>query len=246
MPVTKRKAETAVEDYAGLTFGAFIEVDQNTVVTGKGPTPDPTTWTYEVLRRVAGTTYRSDGGMDAEQGAALLAQHNRRLGVNDYTQELGEDLCGHLANGGKVNEWCRAHNLDAAMIWRWEQRHPEFRQALARAREAQAFYWANEIVELADDSTDDWMEVNRGTVDKPRMVTLFNRDHYERVRTKIQTRQWLMAKYSPKLFGEKIEVEQTGAPGRRDLEGLIRIAKERARQMGQPEPDFSKLLGRQG
>lgn len=162
----------------------------------------------------------------------------------DYTQEKAEDLCVWLANGKTLNKWCELQGVNASTVWRWQQAHPEFRNAIARAREAQAFYWANQIIELSDDSEDDYMEVPVGDPEKGRTKTVFDREHYERVRLRIQTRQWLMARYSPELFGDRVEVTHEDGEAKRNLEELKSRALERARQLGLPAPDFAAILGR--
>jgi terminase small subunit-like protein len=45
---------------------------------------------------------------------------------------------------------------DMATVFRWLARHAEFRDQYARAREVQADYLAEEILEIADDGRNDW------------------------------------------------------------------------------------------
>lgn len=39
-------------------------------------------------------------------------------------------------------------------VWEWQERHPEFRDNLTRAREEQAFAWVDQAMEIADGSPD--------------------------------------------------------------------------------------------
>lgn len=61
--------------------------------------------------------------------------------------------------------------------------------------------WADEITEISDDGTNDWMTIKRGgdEVDVP------NNEVLQRSRLRVDTRKWLMSKIAPKKYGEKIE-----------------------------------------
>lgn len=94
----------------------------------------------------------------------------------------------------------------------------------ARAKEAQADYLAEEIIAIADDGSNDYMEkVNK---DGSTYETL-NTEHVQRSRLRIDTRRWVAAKLRPKKYGDKLEL--SGDPERplsekSDVELLDRIA----------------------
>jgi hypothetical protein len=70
----------------------------------------------------------------------------------------------------------------------------------ARAREALAEHWADEILEIANDATNDWMERQRR--DAATEIVL-NREHVDRSRQRIDARKWLLSKAMPKVYGDK-------------------------------------------
>ena len=74
----------------------------------------------------------------------------------------------------------------------------------ARAREALAEHWADEILEIADDATNDWM--GRQRRDGVTEIVL-NRDHVERSKQRIDARKWLLSKALPKAYGDRQSVE---------------------------------------
>jgi len=90
-------------------------------------------------------------------------------------------------------------------VMRWLAEHSEFRDQYASAREAQADYYADEIIEISDDGTNDWMERQNsdGTTYK-----VEDREVLNRSRLRVDTRKWLMARMAPKKYGDKIDVEQ--------------------------------------
>jgi hypothetical protein len=94
-------------------------------------------------------------------------------------------------------------------VFRWLAQHEEFRRMYAAAREAQADYLAEELLEIADDARNDWVERRRedGTI-----VTVLNGEHIQRSRVRIDTRKWLLAKLQPKRYGD-VQQTQLSGPG---------------------------------
>jgi hypothetical protein len=76
----------------------------------------------------------------------------------------------------------------------------------ARAKRQQAEYLAEELMEIADDGENDWMESN--APNNPGWVA--NGEHLQRSKLRVDTRKWLMSKLLPKKYGDKQEVEHTG------------------------------------
>jgi hypothetical protein len=63
---------------------------------------------------------------------------------------------------------------------------------------------ADEILEIADDGTNDWMERQQrnGSIE-----TVTNKDHLERSRQRIDARKWLLSKALPKKYGDKQTID---------------------------------------
>ena len=87
---------------------------------------------------------------------------------------------------------------------------------------------ADELLEVADDGRNDWMERqddNGGTSWQA------NGEHIQRSRLRVDTRKWMLSKALPKVFGDKITQEVTGANGA-PLVPIINLT-------GRPEPSSS-------
>jgi hypothetical protein len=87
-------------------------------------------------------------------------------------------------------------------VFRWIDASPGFAQQYSRARELQADYYADEIADIADDGTNDFMEVQRskGT------VILGDHEHIHRSRLRVESRKWIASKLKPKRYGERLGV----------------------------------------
>lgn len=80
-----------------------------------------------------------------------------------------------------------------------------FRTVIARAREAQAHHWADEIITISDDSRNDF--VTRQTPAGEEVVV--NHEHIQRAKLRVDSRKWLLARLLPKLYGDHIEAPGT-------------------------------------
>lgn len=130
---------------------------------------------------------------------------------SDYGPEIAGDICDRLASGQTLREICRGDAMpDQTTVYRWIRVHDEFRNQYALAREAQADTWADEILEISDDGSNDWMERNHGDNDP---VEVANHEHISRSKLRVEARKWLMGKAAPKKYGDRIENVHTTPEG---------------------------------
>jgi hypothetical protein len=126
-----------------------------------------------------------------------------------YTPELGLAVCGWIKQGYTLRQIGALPNMpDKATIIRWLGNHEDFCDHYARAGEIRALVMGDEIIEIADDSRNDWVEREGrdGTVElvpAPEVVG--------RARARIDARKWLMSKMAPKRFGDRLAL--TGRDG---------------------------------
>jgi hypothetical protein len=80
----------------------------------------------------------------------------------------------------------------------------------ARAKESQADYMADEMIEIADNGKNDYMDQARranGEVDR-----VPDHEHMSRSRLRVDTRKFIAAKLKPRKYGDKLEL--SGDPER--------------------------------
>ena len=76
----------------------------------------------------------------------------------------------------------------------------------AQAREFQADTIFDEMFDIADDASNDWMLRKQGEDD----IEVINHEHVQRSKLRIDTRKWALARMAPKKYGEKIETTLKG------------------------------------
>jgi hypothetical protein len=130
---------------------------------------------------------------------------------SEFTQEIADVICARMAQGESVRQICRDEGMPAeSTVRNWSVKIDAFHAQFTRAREAMLLYWEDEIAEIADDSTNDWME--RET-EKGRIVRSHDYEHWRRSQLRIDTRKWLMSKLLPKKYGERVDLRHANPDG---------------------------------
>lgn len=125
---------------------------------------------------------------------------NKRGRPSIYSDELADFICDKLASSSLgVTKICRMydHLPNPDTIYDWINKNPSFSEKYRKAKLKQADYMAHEIIEIADDATNDWMECN--TDNGPGWK--LNGEHVQRSRLRVDTRKWLASKLLPKQYG---------------------------------------------
>ena len=114
-------------------------------------------------------------------------------------------------DGESLRSICLSEDMpDRKTVFNWLHRNTEFFHQYARAREVQAEVWADEINDIADDSTNDY--VTRTKRDGSEYEE-FNAEAVMRARLRVDSRKWLLSKLLPKKYGDKVQTEVTGKDG---------------------------------
>jgi hypothetical protein len=120
------------------------------------------------------------------------------------TPELLAAICEELAEGKSLRTICKQEGMPSVgVVCRWLSENRAFAEQYARAREAQADAIFDEILDIADDSSNDWIATESG--DK------FNAEAAARSRIRIDARKWMAGKMRPKVYGEKLDLEHSGS-----------------------------------
>lgn len=135
---------------------------------------------------------------------------------SDYTPEMATIICERLAKGESLRTITADEDTPAqSTVFRWLEANEVFREQYARAREAQADFYAEEIITISDDGTNDWM-ARRSEAEKGAGVDtgwVLNGEHVQRSRLRVDSRKWYAGKLAPKKYGDKFIGELSGPDG---------------------------------
>lgn len=124
---------------------------------------------------------------------------------SDYTEELCDRICAELSAGMSMRTVCKPDDMPSAVtLFAWMRKHPEFLKRYEAAKAESADAMAEEMIDIADDGTNDWMEIH--DKDGECVGYKVNGEHVQRSRLRVETRKWIAAKLKPKKYGEKVDL----------------------------------------
>ena len=124
--------------------------------------------------------------------------------IEPVPQDIAEQVVVWLASGKTLRDFCRLPGMPHySTIYDWLDKDDEFTQRFARARATGEDVISQECLSIADDDTRDVS----GELEIPNGVAV------QRDKLRIDTRLKLLAKWSPKKWGDKVQTEICGPNG---------------------------------
>lgn len=109
--------------------------------------------------------------------------------------ELQLAICRRIMEGESVRKIARDEGMPCrSTVLNWLARDPAFRTAYLFAKQLQAEVLFEEAIEIADDASGDWVDTPDGKV--------FDKEHVQRAKLRVDTRKWAAGKLAPKRYGE--------------------------------------------
>jgi len=142
-----------------------------------------------------------------------------------YSGTLADKICSRLAEGESLRSVCRDDGMpDKSTVFRWLREQEGFRDQYAHAKAESADAMVEDILDIADDGTNDWMEKLDSEGELIGWQT--NGEALQRSKLRVDTRKWIASKLKPKVYGDRQQVEHSGSIGTHDLsdDELARIA----------------------
>lgn len=130
-----------------------------------------------------------------------------------FSEEIANLICEQLADGKSLRSICLAEDMpDRVTVHRWllDPEREAFCNQYARAREMQADTHVDEMQDIADDGSNDYVtktNADGSTYDQ------VNSEHIQRSRLRIDTRKWIAERMKPKKYGAKVALtDPDGGP----------------------------------
>ncbi len=134
-----------------------------------------------------------------------------------YTEEIALKICEEIATSSKsLKRICEPDEMPTVRtVLSWlsegdkEGGKPEFKAFLhqyARARDQQADFLAEEILEIADDGSNDLMTVTRGDTTYEQE----NKEVTNRSKLRVDARKWIASKLKPKKYSDRLDLNHEG------------------------------------
>jgi hypothetical protein len=121
-----------------------------------------------------------------------------------YTPALIESMLESIAGGKSLIGWIKKNKLNYSTVSKWiAEDRDGLTDKYAKAKQAGIDYLADELIDIADDGSNDWMANN--DPDNPGYRA--NGESAARSRLRLDTRKWIASKLKPKVYGDKLDID---------------------------------------
>lgn len=125
-------------------------------------------------------------------------------------KKTSQFICKEISLGNSLRSICKQEGMPViSTVMKWAAENKEFSEQYEKACNARAELMFDELLEIADDGKNDWME--KENKDGSTFTTL-DHEHVQRSRLRVDTRKWYLSKVLPKKFGDKVDVTSDGKP----------------------------------
>lgn len=123
------------------------------------------------------------------------------------SQEVADRICELIAEGRSLRSILKDDGMPASStVFKALTLEKQFAEQYARAREAQADALFDEILDIADESSNDTY-VDANGIEKT------DQEVVARSRIRIDARKWMAGKLRPKVYGDKLDLNHSGRIG---------------------------------
>lgn len=120
--------------------------------------------------------------------------------IFDMTDELFDEICERMVDGESVRTICKDDHMPAiSTLMKILNQNPDRSAQYARALQMRADAMFEEIMDISDDGSNDYMLRN---ADDPTSIVL-NGEHVQRSKLRVDSRKWALGRMNPKKYGDK-------------------------------------------
>lgn len=145
--------------------------------------------------------------------------------ADHQTPELLEFVCTMAMMGVSLNRMCQVPGMPSStQVTRWLVDNADFEQKYARAKEVSAETMLDEILDIADNTEDDYTPDNYMRGNTPGYQV--NTEHIQRSKLRVETRFQLMSLLKPKKYGRKVDMTTNGKDLPSQILGVLNVNSE--------------------
>jgi len=120
-----------------------------------------------------------------------------------FTNELAEQICETIATTNKsLRIVCAEFDISTVTLLKWLNENEQFSIQYTRAKQLQADHLVDEIIEIADETSNDTIQTEKGEIP--------NSEWIKRSQVRIDARKWIASKLLPKKYGTNVDVTSGG------------------------------------
>lgn len=120
--------------------------------------------------------------------------------TEEQEKEIFDTILADMTEGKALRKCIKEAGISTATFYTWMNKVPDRLKQYARAHEIRAEIMASEILEIADDSSQD-------VINSEKLGPIENKEFINRSRVRIDSRKWLMSKMLPKKYGDSLKLQ---------------------------------------
>jgi hypothetical protein len=127
---------------------------------------------------------------------------------DEQKTEIINKACLRISEGERIRDILAGDDMPSTeTFFKWLSDDDVKAKQYAYACEVRAENIFDEMIEIADDGTNDFMKKQIG---EGLEIEVLNSEHIQRSRLRIDTRKWMLSKLNPKKFGDKVDLTSAG------------------------------------
>lgn len=142
-----------------------------------------------------------------------------------YTNEIAELVCDLIGNGISLKRVCQVPGMPTRqVVMKWTREDEHFESMYTRAKIGSTEAMADDILDIADDGSNDFMEDGymRGKTPGYRV----DGENINRSKLRVETRKFLMAALKPKKYGAHTDLTTNGKDLPAQILGMINVNQQ--------------------
>ncbi len=141
-----------------------------------------------------------------------MANRRSHSGSTVYSEKVADLILEAVASAHKLKDVCMDPGMPKRRtIMEWiafpdENLRPGFVERYHHARKIGLLVMAEDLIDIADDGSRDNKII---TTNRGREITVPDMENIQRARLRVATRQWMLAKLVPNVYGDAIKIEHS-------------------------------------
>ena len=126
---------------------------------------------------------------------------------DEEIEKVFEEILEYIEDGKSLRSILKASDMPSSRtFFKWIDDDKEKVKRYARAMEIRAESIFEDILEIADDGTNDFMTITKGDVE----YNVEDREVTNRSRLRVDARKFFLSKVLPKKYGDKLDLTSDG------------------------------------
>jgi len=132
-----------------------------------------------------------------------------------YSDEIAKKICELTSTSHKsLKTICEELKVPVRTVLDWLSSKEDFSQKYARAKDEQADFLVEEMLEIADDGKNDTL------IDPETGAQYENKEWTNRSKIRVDARKWIAAKLKPRKYSERIDLNHSGEIEVKQITGM--------------------------